>query len=116
MSSPKPTPKEIEQRKRWFANYLDALENRSVKESPSTGTIYPCPCCGCRTLSERGGYEICKVCFWVDDGQDDADADTVRGGPNGTLSLTQARQNYKKLGACDRKSLQNVRKPTAKEI
>jgi hypothetical protein len=26
------------------------------------------------------------VCFWEDDGQDDHDADLVRGGPNGALS------------------------------
>jgi hypothetical protein len=42
------------------------------------------------TLNERGGWEICAVCFWEDDGQDDHDADNVRGGPNGALSLTQA--------------------------
>jgi hypothetical protein len=50
-----------------------------------------CPCCGYRTLSERGGYEICSVCFWEDDGQDDHDAEEVRGGPNGRLSLAVAR-------------------------
>ena len=42
-----------------------------------------CPCCGYPTLSERGRYEICGLCFWEDDGQDDDDADTCRGGPNG---------------------------------
>ena len=47
------------------------------------------------TLSERGGFEICSVCWWEDDGQDDADADVVRGGPNGDLSLTQARKNFR---------------------
>ena len=78
--------------------------------------MYRCPCCGCRTLGERGGFEICPVCFWEDDGQDDADADTVRGGPNGSLSLTQARQNFREFGASDRKSLQQVRKPTPEEI
>ncbi|WP_198674015.1 CPCC family cysteine-rich protein [Chitinophaga alhagiae] len=26
-----------------------------------------CPCCGYITLSERGGYEICPICFWEDD-------------------------------------------------
>ncbi|MFF4227749.1 CPCC family cysteine-rich protein [Streptomyces sp. NPDC001820] len=50
---------------------------------------YLCPCCGFVTLGERGNYEICSVCFWEDDGQDDDDADRVRGGPNGRLSLTE---------------------------
>ncbi|MEV0490026.1 CPCC family cysteine-rich protein [Streptomyces atratus] len=48
---------------------------------------YRCPCCGFVTLGERGNYEICSVCFWEDDGQDDHDADRIRDGPNGRLSL-----------------------------
>lgn len=68
-----------------------------------------CPCCGKRTLGERGGFEICAVCFWEDDGQDDADADVVRGGPNGTLSLTEARANYRRLGACEEAMVSCVR-------
>ncbi|WP_414630127.1 CPCC family cysteine-rich protein, partial [Burkholderia multivorans] len=23
-----------------------------------------CPCCRSKTLRERGGFEICSVCFW----------------------------------------------------
>jgi Cysteine-rich CPCC len=116
MSNPEPSPEEIEQRKRWFHNYIDTIENHSVIQPPSQGIVYRCPCCGCRTLSERGGDEICPVCFWEDDGQDNTDADTVRGGPNGALSLTKARQNFREFGAYDRKSLQRVRKPTPEEL
>ena len=39
----------------------------------------------------RGGFELCRRCGWEDDGQDDADADVRRGGPNPT-SLTEARR------------------------
>jgi len=53
-----------------------------------------CPCCGHPTLGEQGGYEICGVCGWEDDGQGDDDADEVRGGPNGDYSLTEARRNF----------------------
>ncbi|MDP9163351.1 MAG: hypothetical protein M3N06_04575, partial [Pseudomonadota bacterium] len=55
----------------------------------SVPPFYPCPCCGNRTVGERATYEICPVCFWEDDGQGDADADVVMGGPNKDLSLTQ---------------------------
>ncbi len=55
-----------------------------------------CPCCQYPTLSERGGYEICCLCNWEDDGQDDADADAVRGAPNGSYSLTEARENFRR--------------------
>lgn len=75
------------------------------------GGPYQCPCCGYLTLAERGLYEICAVCFWEDDGQDDHDADRVRGGPNGRLSLTEARRNFHAMGACDERCTQFVREP-----
>src|SRR5581483_11991082 len=58
------------------------------------GGPYSCPCCGYLTLRQRGAFQICQVCFWEDDGQDEHDAEVVRGGPNGTLSLRQARSNF----------------------
>ncbi|MEB8337445.1 CPCC family cysteine-rich protein [Streptomyces endophyticus] len=76
---------------------------------------YQCPCCGYLTLGERGGFEICDVCFWEDDGQDQHDVDTVRGGPNGSLSLRQAQENYRTFGACDRRSLGSIRGPRPNE-
>lgn len=69
-----------------------------------------CPCCGYATLGERGGYEICPVCFWEDDGQDDVDAHIARGGPNrGTLWA--ARAYFLAFGACDPASRAHVRPP-----
>ncbi len=56
-----------------------------------------CPCCGYLTLEERGYYEICYLCGWEDDGQDDPYADENWGGPNGDCSLTEARENFKKF-------------------
>lgn len=60
-----------------------------------------CPCCFYLTLTERAEYETCPVCGWEDDGQDDKSADEVWGGPNGNLSLTQARYNFARIGATD---------------
>jgi hypothetical protein len=85
-----------------------------VQRDPEGGLV-ACPCCACLTLPTRGDYELCPVCFWEDDGQDDDDADVVRGGPNGLLSLTQARANYAAFGACDRTFLQKVRPPRPEE-
>ncbi len=102
--------------KKWFEWYVDRVANHSVSAEPREGIRYRCPCCGCRTLPERGGYDICPVCFWEDDGQDDEDADTVRGGPNGRLSLTQARANFAKFGACEERFAGNVRPPQADEL
>jgi cysteine-rich CPCC protein len=55
-----------------------------------------CPCCGYPTLSEAAAYDICELCNWEDDGQGDQDADVVKGGPNGTYSLTEARDNFRR--------------------
>ena len=41
-------------------------------------------------------YEICGLCDWEDDGQDDDDADQIAGGPNSNYSLTEARGNFEK--------------------
>jgi hypothetical protein len=76
-------------RRAWFEAYRDQLE-----PGPHSGTRYVCPCCGYPTLSELGGYDICELCNWEDDGQDDSDADDVWGGPNYHYSLARARANF----------------------
>lgn len=55
-----------------------------------------CPCCGYPTLDSYASYDICLMCNWEDDGQNDEDADVVSGGPNGPYSLTEARINFTK--------------------
>jgi len=56
-----------------------------------------CPGCGYPTLSKRGEYEICSICNWEDDSQDNEEADEIWGGPNGKLSLTENRINIGKI-------------------
>jgi hypothetical protein len=60
---------------------------------------YQCPCCDYFTLQGRGGYEICPVCYWEDDGQDLDRLDVVSG-PN-HITLRQARENFVRMGAAD---------------
>lgn len=75
-----------------------------------------CECCGCLTVKERGSYGICPVCFWEDDGPwANPDDEIMRGGPNGGLTLTEARTNYRSIGACDPRMLNAVRPPTKEE-
>ena len=107
--SPLALSEERAARTRWFESYVETLDHGSVLASGSPP--YACPCCHCLTLSARGIFDICSVCFW----EDDHDADVVRGGPNGRLSLTQARENYAHFGACDERSLPHVRRPLPSE-
>jgi hypothetical protein len=83
----------FEYRRQWFNEYVQRVEH-GVIEPPRLGVRYVCPCCGYPTLSERGNYDICELCNWEDDGQDDPHADEVWGGPNGDYSLSEARQNF----------------------
>ncbi|MDK8182029.1 CPCC family cysteine-rich protein [Paenibacillus sp. UMB4589-SE434] len=78
-------------------------------------TRFNCPCCGYPTLEERRGWEICCLCNWEDDGQDDPHADNVWGGPNQDYSLTEARENFKKYYIMYR-DRQIILKQTDKEI
>lgn len=72
-----------------------------------------CPCCGFFTLESKGEYEICPVCFWEDDAIQEENGD-FRGGANRT-SLKEARENFKRYGACEEQFCSKVRKPTEKE-
>ena len=105
-----PTPEELARRAAWFNAYTARLN------SQPTDLPLRCPCCGCRTLDARCDFDICRVCFWEDDGQDDHDAEEVRGGPNGSLSLQEARSNYLRFGACELSMIENVRPPLQGEL
>lgn len=74
-----------------------------------------CPCCGFPTIEERRIFDICELCHWEDDGQDDPYADEIWGGPNGDYSLAEARKNFKEhlIMYRDRRNIENQ---TDKEI
>jgi hypothetical protein len=73
--------------------------------------VSPCACCGYRT-----GGGTCPVCFWTEDGSTDQDAKVVKGGPNGELSLEEARLNFAIYGASHRRYEDVVRKPREDEL
>jgi Cysteine-rich CPCC len=75
-----------------------------------------CLCCGYKTLSLPGGLELCQVCWWQDDGQDDSDSYVVRGTVNGDLSLAEARLNFQLYGAAHLRFKSHVRAPRAEEL
>ncbi|MEO8182584.1 MAG: GNAT family N-acetyltransferase [Deltaproteobacteria bacterium] len=56
-----------------FGGHWDSLHRQSLRLSRVEGKRHSCPCCQYLTLDERGAYEVCAVCFWEDDGQDEAD-------------------------------------------
>ncbi|WP_225414454.1 CPCC family cysteine-rich protein [Stigmatella hybrida] len=70
------------------------IEVNSVEGEPETRQV--CPCCHYRTLPERGGYTICNVCFWEDDG---SDVPGHYSSPN-HMTLLEGRENFLLHGSC----------------
>lgn len=88
---------ELAERRKWFNEYC-GRNGSGDSTPPALEKLYSCPCCGYPTLPARGGHDICELCDWEDEGQDDPHADEVRGGHNGSYSLSQARENFQRYG------------------
>ncbi len=54
-------------------------------------------------------YDICPVCCWEKDRTQESDPG-YKGGAN-SVSLNEARKNYAEFGACEKRFIENVRKP-----
>lgn len=76
---------------------------------------YKCPCCGFYTLDHKADntFQICPVCFWEDDGVQLHNPD-YEGGAN-SVSLLQAKQNYKNFGAIEERFKECIRLPLEDE-
>src|SRR6218665_918745 len=79
----------------WFDFYINEFKNSPKGGYKTFDKYFLCPCCYFPTLTERQDFDICFLCDWEDDGQDDHNADMVLGGPNHSYSLTEARENFK---------------------
>ena len=78
------------------------IEPPTVEGQPER--MVACPCCGYQSLGKRGQYEICKVCFWEDDGTDDLDRPS---GPN-RMTLREASENFRRMGAMSEQARSRV--------
>lgn len=76
------------------APLLDLIERRKWWNRHGTLDRLDCPCCGYPTLGGRGEFQICSICWWEDDGQDDESAERINDGPNRSYSLTEGRLNF----------------------
>lgn len=58
----------------FLSELICTLTGYKVEVYGEVEKLYPCPCCGYRTLTERydskegTGYDICPYCNWEDDG------------------------------------------------
>ena len=73
--------------------------------------LYACPCCGRKTLTIRGNYEVCETCYWEDEPRQEENPDN-ESSANDNLSLTQYRAKWiddKKSGVYDCYSFDRAR-------
>lgn len=82
-------------RRQFFDSYAERnFEQKKTFKIP--GDRFSCPCCGFPTLSSRGDFELCRLCCWEDDGQDNFNAGEILGGFNHDYSLAGARRNFER--------------------
>ncbi len=98
---------------------IQQLSKRGVEVNNIVGEpeeLFACPCCGRKSLEEQASFDVCRVCWWEDDGQDNIDAHKKLGGPNYGISLSQARYNYLTQGIYDpeRADLVEMKEPELK--
>jgi hypothetical protein len=83
------------------------MENRINKYGK-----HACACCGNYTIVEI--KETCPVCFWEEDFFQEKYIED-NGGPN-LVSLREAKENYKNIGAIEERFKQYVRPPLKEEF
>lgn len=63
----------------FLSELIHTITGYEVEICGEAEELYPCPCCGFKTLTERydsaegTGYDICPYCKWEDDGTIDVD-------------------------------------------
>ena len=103
---------------------------------------FRCLCCGYRTLDTRGEFDICPICYWEDepyilydkkgeqghitsvyyyndcenDDYDGSDIIDIPSEAKHMLTLSQGRQNFRKIGACHEEVKAYVRFPRSSEM
>lgn len=93
---------------------IEALN--TPEDTLSAPQRYACPCCAHLTLEEKppDTYAVCPVCFWEDDGMQYAAADSSDGA--NSVSLNEARANFRQFGASRRDARRKVRAPLDAEV
>lgn len=77
--------------------------------------MFLCPCCGYLTLHGEppGTFDICPVCFWIDDDSQFKNSLSTDGAND--ISLDQAQSNFVSVGAILPKYINEVRVPKPNE-
>lgn len=53
----------------YLQQYLTVLYKENFSVVGNEDILQMCPCCRYLTLTNRGNYDICPLCYWEDDGK-----------------------------------------------
>ncbi|MEI3790168.1 MULTISPECIES: CPCC family cysteine-rich protein [unclassified Chryseobacterium] len=83
---------------------IKKLYQLSINVNGTPKELFTCPCCNYKTILEKGNYQICRVCFWEDDGgKDESKYSHVN-----HMTLKEAKDNFKTKGTILEKFLKFV--------
>jgi hypothetical protein len=94
----------------YLSELIFNILNKKIEVEGEPEKLYACPCCKYKTISERGEYDICPICFWEDDGNNNP---AKGSGPN-HMTLGEGQANFVKYGAVSERELEFVN-PEAKK-
>ena len=89
---------------KWICNFPDFDED--IRQLFEKG-FDKCPCCGYKTISTIGEYEICDLCLWEDDPSQRDNSLSL--GAN-KVSLKKGQENFLRFGICDRDLIDKITK------
>lgn len=77
--------------------HIRQLDARDHADAPRMGGWFLCPCCKMPLLTVREVEQTCPLCGWIDDGQDEAEADLDLPLSPNAQSLSAGRANFAKF-------------------
>jgi hypothetical protein len=69
----------------YLQKYLVGLYKEPFTVVGNEDVLEECPCCGYLTLPSGGGYDVCSVCYWEDDGKPSSELDSYSSVNHSTL-------------------------------
>lgn len=89
----------------YLSNKINEIFKIEVNIIGDVEDLDACPCCNYKTLSVRGQYDICRVCFWEDDS---IKKELSRYSSVNRMTLKKGKDNFNKIGAISEKYIKFI--------
>lgn len=83
---------------KYLQQFLTALYKENFSIVGDEDILEICPCCRYLTLTSRGNYDICPLCYWEDDGKSFNELDNYSYVNHSTLRAYRKKFEERKLG------------------